>query len=198
MRALFSVHVVTRKLKKSVTYYFNVRNPPHEKNLKNNAEKVWRLCFITLLLHPHSRENAGTKWWNKLLEKKSSGIIWKFKIKVLIFAATFAKRKRQKSSLRDLHNSTSSTSIGEEIFRIDTVNRSMTLDYNNGFRSEDMIKQFKQRRVWSWLRMNASDRLNTCKSRGSGGSDTRRRPAHGWVTRMQLAYQRGITRRKSD
>ena len=25
----------------------------------------------------------------------------------------------------------------------------------------------KQRRVWSWLRMNASDRLNTCKSRGS-------------------------------
>ena len=26
-----------------------------------------------------------------------------------------------------------------------------------------------QRRVWSWLRMNASDRLNTCKSRGSGG-----------------------------
>ena len=28
---------------------------------------------------------------------------------------------RKKSSLRDLHNSTSSTSIGEEIFRIDTV-----------------------------------------------------------------------------
>ena len=24
--------------------------------------------------------------------------------------------------------------------------------------------------------MNASDRLNTCKSRGSGGSNTRRRP----------------------
>ena len=68
----------------------------------------------------------------------------------------------------------------------------------NGFRSEDIKKQFKQRRVWSWLRMNASDRLNTCKSRGSGGSDTRRRPAHGWVTRMQLTYQRGITRRKSD
>ena len=32
-----------------------------EKNLKNNTGKVWRLCFITLLLHPHSRENAGTK-----------------------------------------------------------------------------------------------------------------------------------------
>ena len=29
-------------------------------------------------------------------------------------------------------------------------------------------KQFLQWRVWSWLRMNASGRLNTCKSRGSG------------------------------
>ena len=130
VRALFSVHVVTRKLKKSVTYYLMYAVPLMKKILQKSSEKVWRLCFITLLLHPHSRENAGTKWWNKLLEKKSSGIIWKFKIKVLIFAATFARRKRQKSSLRDLHNSTSSTSIGEEILRINTVNRSMTLDYD--------------------------------------------------------------------
>ena len=167
-----------------------------KKNLKNNTGKVWRLCFITLLLHPHSRENAGTKWWNKLLEK-SSEIIWRFKIKVLIFAATFAKRKRQKSSLRDLHNSTSSTSIGKLIFRIDTVKEVWlwTTITDSGAR---IIKQFKQRRVWSWLRMNASDRLNTCKSRGSTGSNTGWRPAHGWVTRMQLTYQRGITRRKSD
>ena len=28
-------------------------------------------------------------------------------------------------------------------------------------------EQFLQWRVWSWLRMNASGRLNTCKSRGS-------------------------------
>ena len=168
------------------------------KNLKNNAEKVWRLCFIALLLHPHSRENGDTEIMKQIFLEKSSEIIWKFKIKVLIFAATFAKRKRQKSSLRDLHNSTSSTSIGEEILRINTVNRVWLWTTINGFRSEDIKKQFKQRRVWSWLRMNASDRLNTCKSRGSGGSDTRRRPAHGWVTRMQLTYQRGITRRKSD
>ena len=154
--------------------------------------------FYSTTFAPAFERERRSKMMKQTFRKKSSEIIWRFKIKVLIFAATFAKRKRQKSSLRDLHNSTSSTSIGEEIFRIDTVNRSMTLDYNNGFRSEDMIKQFKQRRVWSWLRMNASDRLNTCKSRGSGGSDTRRRPAHGWVTRMQLAYQRGITRRKSD
>ena len=109
-----------------------------------------------------------------------------------------SRNDSDKSSLRDLHNSTSSTSIGEEILRINTVNRVWLWTTINGFRSEDIKKQFKQRRVWSWLRMNASDRLNTCKSRGSGGSNTRRRPAHGWVTRMQLTYQRGITRRKSD
>ena len=168
------------------------------KNLKNNAENVWRLCFIALLLHPHSRENGDTEIMKQIFLEKSSEIIWKFKRKTLIFASTFAKRKRQKSSLRDLHNSTSSTSIRKINFPDWYRQRSMTLDYNNGFRSEDMIKQFKQRRDWSWLRMNASDRLNTCKSRGSTGSNTGWRPAHGWVTRMQLAYQRGITRRKSD
>ena len=153
--------------------------------------------FYNTTFAPAFERERRSKMMKQTFRKKSSEIIWKFKIKVLIFAATFAKRKRQKSSLRDLHNSTSSTSIRKINFPDWYRQRSMTLDYNNGFRSED-IKQFKQRRVWSWLRMNASDRLNTCKSRGSGGSDTRRRPAHGWVTRMQLTYQRGITRRKSD
>ena len=154
--------------------------------------------FYNTTFAPAFERERRYKMMKQTFRKKSSGIIWKFKIKVLIFAATFAKRKRQKSSLIDLHNSTSSTSIGEEILRINTVNRVWLWTTINGFRSEDMIKQFKQRRVWSWLRMNASDRLNTCKSRGSGGSNTRRRPAHGWVTRMQLTYQRGIARRKSD
>ena len=153
--------------------------------------------FYNTTFAPAFERERRYKMMKQTFRKKSSGIIWKFKIKVLIFAATFAKRKRQKSSLRDLHNSTSSTSIGEEIFRIDTVKEVWlwTTITDSGAR---IIKQFKQRRVWSWLRMNASDRLNTCKSRGSGGSNTRRRPAHGWVTRMQLTYQRGITRRKSD
>ena len=153
--------------------------------------------FYSTTFAPAFERERRSKMMKQTFRKKSSEIIWRFKIKVFIFAATFAKRKRQKSSLRDLHNSTSSTSIRKINFPDWYRQRSMTLDYNNGFRSED-IKQFKQRRVWSWLRMNASDRLNTCKSRGSGGSNTRRRPAHGWVTRMQLAYQRGITRRKSD
>ena len=153
--------------------------------------------FYNTTFAPAFERERRYKMMKQTFRKKSSEIIWRFKIKVLIFASTFAKRKRQKSSLRDLHNSTSSTSIRKINFPDWYRQRSMTLDYNNGFRSED-IKQFKQRRVWSWLRMNASDRLNTCKSRGSGGSNTRRRPAHGWVTRMQLTYQRGITRRKSD
>ena len=55
-----------------------------------------------------------------------------------------------------------------------------------------------QWRVWSWLRMNASYRLNTCKSRGNDGRacPPRRRPAHGWVTRIQPALFRGTTLRK--
>ena len=154
--------------------------------------------FYNTTFAPAFGRERRYKMMKQTFRKKSSGIIWKFKIKVLIFAATFAKRKRQKSSLIDLHNSTSSTSIGEEILRINTVKRSMTLDYDKRIPERGYDKQFKQRRVWSWLRMNASDRLNTCKSRGSTGSNTGWRPAHGWVTRMQLAYQRGITRRKSD
>ena len=153
--------------------------------------------FYSVTFAPAFERERRYKMMKQTFRKKSSEIIWKFKIKVLIFAATFAKRKRQKSSLRDLHNSTSSTSIGKLIFRIDTVKEVWlwTTITDSGAR---IIKQFKQRRVWSWLRMNASDRLNTCKSRGSTGSNTGWRPAHGWVRRMQLTYQRGITRRKSD
>ena len=154
------------------------------------------MFYNTTFAHAFERERRS-KMMKQTFRKKSSEIIWKFKIKVLIFAATFAKRKRQKSSLIDLHNSTSSTSIRKINFP-DWYRQKVWLWTTITDSGARIIKQFKQRRVWSWLRMNASDRLNTCKSRGSGGSNTRRRPAHGWVTRMQLAYQRGITRRKSD
>ena len=50
-----------------------------------------------------------------------------------------SRNDSDKSSLRDLHNSTSSTSIGEEILRINTVNRVWLWTTINGFRSEDMI-----------------------------------------------------------
>jgi len=54
------------------------------------------------------------------------------------------------------------------------------------------IKQHLQWRVWSWLRMNASGRLNTCKSWGSAGSNTGRRPANGCGTRTQPSFKWGI------
>ena len=61
-------------------------------------------------------------------------------------------------------------------------------------------KDILQWRVWSWLRMNASYRLNTCKSRGSMylACQIRWRPAHGWVTRIQPAHNHGTARRKAD
>ena len=61
-------------------------------------------------------------------------------------------------------------------------------------------KDILQWRVWSWLRMNASYRLNTCKSRGSMKSACWLwwRPAHGCVTRIQPARYSGIAFRKKD
>ena len=139
----------------------------HEKNITKKLRKSLEVMFYSTTFAPAFERERRYKMMKQTFRKKSSEIIWKFKIKVLIFAATFAKWKRQKSSLRDLHNSTSSTSIGKLIFRIDTVKEVWlwTTITDSGAR---IIKQFKQRRVWSWLRMNASDRLNTCKSRGSG------------------------------
>ena len=103
--------------------------------------------FYNTTFAPAFERERRYKMMKQTFRKKSSGIIWKFKIKVLIFAVTFAKRKRQKSSLIDLHNSTSSTSIGEEILRINTVKRSMTLDYDKRIPERGYDKQFKQRRV---------------------------------------------------
>ncbi|NBH90045.1 hypothetical protein D7V78_14635 [Parabacteroides distasonis] len=66
--------------------------PLVRKTLKNNAEKVWMLCFIALLLYPHSRENGDAEIMKRIFLEKSSEIIWKFERKALIFVFTFAKR----------------------------------------------------------------------------------------------------------
>ena len=54
-----------------------------------------------------------------------------------------------------------------------------------------------QWRVWSWLRMNASGRPNTCKSNGKRPFGAVR-VAHGCVTRMQPTQCWRIARRNSD
>ena len=67
---------------------------------------------------------------------------------------------------------------------------------NNTFeiRAKIYIQNFLQWRVWSWLRMNASGRPNTCKSRGImiEACFNYMRPAHGCVTRMQPTTNREI------
>ena len=79
-------------------------------------------------------------------------------------------------------------------------NRPETDNMFPAFRQGQYIKDILQWRVWSWLRMNASYRLNTCKSRGSMtiACYCRWRPAHGWVTRIQPSRHSGIARRKAN
>ena len=91
--------------------------------------------------------------------KKNFEKIWKIKIKILTFAPRFARNDWEEF----FEKFTYTTVV--QVFRMNTVKNTWTWK-NNGILSKD-IKQFEQRRVWSWLRMNASDRLNTCKSRGS-------------------------------
>ena len=65
--------------------------------------------------------------------------IWRLKKKSLPLQPQ-SRNDSDKSSLRDLHNSTSSTSIGEEILRINTVKRSMTLDYDKRIPERGYVK----------------------------------------------------------
>ena len=67
----------------------------------------------------------------------------------------------------------------EEVFlREDRIERysGKIIEYTFGYTVRTLLW-----RVWSWLRMNASGRLNTCKS--SGILLREMRAAHGWVTR---------------
>ena len=75
-----------------------------------------------------------------------------------------------------------------------------TIEDRHPVNRKQFLKDILQRRVWSWLRMNASYRLNTCKSRGSMlvACNQRWRPAHGWVTRIQPSAHSGIAFRKKD
>ena len=53
----------------------------------------------------------------------------------------------------------------------------------------------KNKRVWSWLRINAGGAHKTCKSNGLNWNVyiLERLVADWWVTRKQPAYQRGTT-----
>ena len=93
---------------------------------------------------------------------------------------------------------------GKKLLRVKwIVPSNSTPKQNKGYRNlsnktENKQISYLQWRVWSWLRMNASYRLNTCKSRGSGlkACFQCRRPAHGCVTRIKPASYSGIALRK--
>ena len=47
-----------------------------KKLLQKSYKNIWRICFITLLLHPHSRENDTARHDDKkLLEKNFSNYL---------------------------------------------------------------------------------------------------------------------------
>ena len=78
------------------------------------------------------------------------------------FAAPFKKRATT-SSLKRLIYCTRSK------YRENTIYREALISLRN-YKCQWQAKNYIiiiQWRVWSWLRMNASGRLNTCKSRGS-------------------------------
>ena len=137
------------------------------------------------------------------------------RIKTYTFAFAFENNGSLKAQERvlwkDLHRQKSSTrSECWDLFRYSgkketnrhralvRFRKNQVLDYNNlgdsfwtDYRhSRNRIYNILQWRVWSWLRMNASYRLNTCKSRGNKRKACFScwRPAHGWVTRIQPTY----------
>ena len=93
---------------------------------------------------------------------------------------------------------------GKKLLRVKwIVPSNSTPKQNKGYRNlsdktENKQISYLQWRVWSWLRMNASYRLNTCKSRGSMEEACFFwwRPAHGCVTRIKPASYSGIALRK--
>ena len=146
------------------------------------------------MLYGYCPKKLQKKWLESLeCNKKAS-----------TFASAFDKESRWNSQwmrwLKEWGKQTSSTSrltwwsIGTSM----KVNVEKTkIDYGP---ARDIKRNFLQWRVWSWLRMNASYRLNTCKSRGSMKFACKLwwRPAHGWVTRIQPADNSGIAFRKKD
>ena len=133
-----------------------------------------------------------TRFWETSVFRFSTGAP-DIKIQILLRGPNFFAPKRRKDKAN---------------WKIDTI--SVVQELNNGSRKNSTLDKFDyselsynfflQRRVWSWLRMNASDRPNTGKSRGSAGEAcfSWRRPAHGCVTGVQSVLYRGIAQRKLD
>ena len=155
--------------------------------LQTSSLKTIFEVFLGVL--PWSSTEDDYNGWMEVIPRKNSQFFFVKKNNFRIFVApliwgfaNFEIQKSKSNKFFDLMKHTSRLNF----------KRNKT---GSGYRIfEETIDFFIQWRVWSWLRMNASGRLNTCKSRGSRLEFRFRcwRPAHGWVTRMQPTFHRGI------
>ena len=81
------------------------------------------------------------------------------------FAAPFEKRVLERGFMKFIEKTV--LLYKKQVPRKYNLSRSVNFFWN--YKCQEQAKDIKiiQWRVWSWLRMNASGRLNTCKSRGS-------------------------------
>ena len=152
--------------------------------MKKVGMNIWRICCKAVILHPLSRGKrdevemlkTGDEVRTSTIEKKFSKKTWKSfggSKKCLTFASAFRKKALKKSSLKDLDISKQVVQVLSGIWqKTETVNTWKQVNKQIRFLSRlkhslTRIHDILQWRVWSWLRMNASYRLNTCKSRGS-------------------------------
>ena len=166
------------------------KEPLKKEKWKKTSKKFGRYEIKFLSLHPLSERKAFVKKKRSMKRLHKQYVVqerrnedWKDQISPgkeepsILFPYIYNEREKLRTS----------------------VNQSVVLNRANADRQLSQ-KIFLQWRVWSWLRMNASYRPNTCKSRGSmiEACFNWWRPAHGWVTRIQPSADSGIAFRKKD
>ena len=163
---------------------------PEKENRKKTSKKFGRYVIKSLSLHPLSERKAFVKKKRSMKRLHKQYVVQERRNEDYKIWFLRVKKNRQCSFLY----------IYKERAKLRTsVNQSVVLNRANADRQLSQ-KIFLQWRVWSWLRMNASYRPNTCKSRGSmiEACFNWWRPAHGWVTRIQPSADSGIAFRKKD
>ena len=158
--------------------------------MKKNFEKIWKICDKVLIFASAFRKKAFVKKKRSMKRLHKQYVVQERRNEDCKIWFLRVKKNRQCSYLY----------IYKERAKLRTsVNQSVVLNRANADRQLSQ-KIFLQWRVWSWLRMNASYRPNTCKSRGSmiEACFNWWRPAHGWVTRIQPSADSGIAFRKKD
>ena len=141
--------------------------------LWKSMKKVWKKMsksledmFKSTTFAPAFERERRLKHWNDDSWKNSGEYLER--IKKRIYLCGHVRKLNARTIFEDIYIIRQVVQETESSISMSTVNREdlgLRWETESGLRIKR--KQFEQRRVWSWLRMNASDRLNTCKSRGS-------------------------------